>query len=291
MSALDKVKAFTTGPRAPWIIGGLGLAAVYFWWTRTPAAPGDGDATGAAGAVYDENSGQWIAAGDTSGGFTTGYGGVVNPRIPPTIPAPEDPDDPATDPADTLPLTNDQWINRAISYLMSRLVTAEFAQSALMKAAGGEPMSIAEMAAVSLAMQALGPPPQGFPAMNAAPLPPPPGIPQQPPPPQEEEPAPPTPIEPVPPTEPTEPPAQPAGKFLALTRNFLGVNMGTSLVLDRIARNAGMPAILSDTKTRKVVNRTAIDRIWYHPNNAALRAKYGGDWTKINAGDKVYVPA
>lgn len=306
MSGLDKFKGLATGKRAPLIMGGLVAVVGYLWWTRR--APAEDTAAGA----IDPSTGEWVpgsAAGTAAGssGTTSGvdYTGVINPRVPPTIPAPPSTTDPAADPADPAPtaepLTNDQWVNRAISYLMARLFTAEFAQTALTKAQFGEPLTVAEMAAVGVAFAGLGPPPDGFPPLGAAPIPIP-GVPVPPPPvvvPPGEPPIDPIPLPPIPnpgpidpiPLPPVVPPKAPVGRFLALTQKFLGMNMGTSLVLDKLARDAGLPGIVASSKDRRVVNRTAIDKIWYAPQNAALRAKYGGDWTKINAGDRVWVPA
>lgn len=316
MSGLDKLKGIATGKRAPLIMGGLVAVAGYLWWTRR--APAEDTAAGA----IDPETGEWVpgsasgSSGGTAAGTSSGvdYTGVTNPRVPPTIPAPPSTADPAADPADPPPAaepeTNDQWVNRAISYLMARLFTAEFAQTALVKAQFGEPLSVAEMAAVGVAFAGLGPPPNGFPPLGAAPIPLP-GVPLPPPPvvvppgvppvdplppvvlPTIPNPGPidPTPLPPVVVPPVVVAPKAPVGRFLALTQKFLGVNMGTSLVLDKLARDAGLPGVVASSRDRRVVNRTAIDKIWYAPQNAALRAKYRGDWTKINAGDRVWVPA
>jgi hypothetical protein len=284
---LETLKTQLSGKRAPWIIGGLAAAAGYFWWTRRAPAIDPAAIDPATGLPWDIGS----ATGDL-GGVPVGGGGVVNPRVPPTIPAPLDPATPA-DPADSAdpppPENNDQWVNRAITYLMARLFTAEFAQTALTKAQFGEPLTVAEMAAVGVAMAGLGPPPDGFPPLGAAPLPGVPGLPV----PTIPNPNP-GPIDPLPPIDPPVPPPAPLGKFLALTGKFIpSYQYGTSLVLDKIARDHGFPAILSnasDPKKRAVTNRTAIDRIWHAPQNAALRAKYGGDWTKLKLNDQVWVP-
>jgi hypothetical protein len=70
--------------------------------------------------------------------------------------------------------SNAEWISAATDVLVARGFSAGFAQTALTKAVDGEPLSVQEKAAVSLALALLGVgPPGGMPPLGSDPAPPP----------------------------------------------------------------------------------------------------------------------
>lgn len=68
--------------------------------------------------------------------------------------------------------SNAEWASAAIDTLVARGFSAGFAQTAITKALDGEPLSLSEKAAVSLALALLGvSPPAGMPPLNSDPAP------------------------------------------------------------------------------------------------------------------------
>lgn len=93
------------------------------------------------------------------------------------------------------------------------------------------------------------------------------------------------------PTTPTTPPSTPPpsggttrgpGNRFTIPKGFVpDSQMGYSHVMRKIMQQFyGQP--VDNAKVRST--------IWYHPMNAALVAKYAGNWTKLKAGDSIYLP-
>lgn len=137
--------------KRPWLLLiPVGLAA-YFWFIR-PNIQGGQDTEG-------EEEGLELDGGPFPG----------DDRIPGPI-GDDDDDDDSSSPS-TID-TNLEWERQAIDFLTARGFAASFAQAAVTKALTGQPLTVGEMAAVSLAMAALGNPPDGMPPLSEAPPPP-----------------------------------------------------------------------------------------------------------------------
>jgi hypothetical protein len=238
---LDELKGLVK--ERPWVLAIPVGAAVYFWWVRRPPAeeaePGEEDTEGLDGGAFT--------------GREPGPDGAADPGTP----APVTPG---------RPTTNAEWESAAIDYLVARGFSAAFAQTAVVKALTGEPLSTAEIAAVSLALAALGNPPEGMPPIGAAPPPPPPVTPP-----------PPTKPKPPPVTKPAPKPAPkpPAPAYIAVkVAKWKSPNPPWNSTISGIAAHYGYGG-----------NWRAV---WNDARNAALRAKRGAP-ERIRPGDTVYV--
>lgn len=246
----EQVKNATTGKRAPFLIGGLGLVVLYLWWTRGRVQAAADTAAATDTGVLPTGDIARVPAGAASGSTaTTSTTETPFPDVPPA--------------------TNDQWALRAISWLVAHLFTGEFAQAAVQKALAGEALTIPEMSAVGMAIAGIGPPPQGMPPLTGLP-------------PVDKSPAP-------------TPAPTATGLWFTIPAGYVPAGaQGTSQVFDRLAREHGYPAVLTNptnAKTRTVSNRAAVDAIWYALPNVVPRAKYGNDWTKLRSGDRIWIPA
>lgn len=150
MSAVDE--AIAAVKKRPWMLALPVGVAVYWWWSRTPPAsdevPVEESTEGLDGGPYTGRE-----PGPAGEGLDPGTGG---------------------NPVPSRPTTNAQWEALAIDYLIGRLYTPAYAQTAITKALTGEPLTVAEKAAVGLAIFAYGNPPEGMPPLGADPGPTPP---------------------------------------------------------------------------------------------------------------------
>lgn len=87
---------------------------------------------------------------------------------------------------------------------------------------------------------------------------------------------------PKPPSGTPPAPTKGPGTTFTIPSNFVPAGqMGYSHVMRKIMQQFyGLP----------LENSAARSKIWYHPNNAALVARYAANWTKLRAGDKIYLP-
>lgn len=91
----------------------------------------------------------------------------------------------------------------------------------------------------------------------------------------------PPPVTTPPPTS-TTPVTKGPGTTFTIPSNFVPANQnGTSAVMGKIMTQFyGVPYTNTSVRTK----------IWYHPSNAVLNAKYATDWSKLRMGDRVYLP-
>jgi hypothetical protein len=133
--------------RRPWLLAlPVGVAIYWFWSRQEPGV--EEPATDDEGLDGDQFTGR--EPGPEGEGLPAPEGGAVTPNRP---------------------TTNGQWETLAIEYLIGRGYTPAYAQTAITKALTGEPLSVAEKAAVGLAIFALGNPPEGMPPLGAEPGP------------------------------------------------------------------------------------------------------------------------
>lgn len=124
------------------VILALALGAGYLWWTR------GANAQAVANVPVEQ----------------TPIGGNVDDRVPPGSAS-------GSTPTVTTPQDNAQWHTAGVALLTALAFDAAFAETSLAKFLGGEPLSLAQRAAVSLVLARLGSPPNGAPSIVMEPPP------------------------------------------------------------------------------------------------------------------------
>lgn len=167
------------------------------------------------------------------------------------------------EPPEGMLTTNDQWAQAAAERMAGYGWDPAAVVSALGRFLARLPLTQQEAEIVTTARALTGEPPVGGPwgIIPALPVP---------------SPAPVTP----PPAVTPPPPVASAGRTFTIPPTWPG--QGTSQIMDRVMK--------SHSYNDGIRDRAGLDKIWYHPNNAALRAKRANDWSKLRAPDTIFIP-
>lgn len=162
-------------------------------------------ATGLGIAVWNRRNNSPVEVEDTSG--VPGVGtGAVGGMIPTTPTAP-------TEPTPTAPTTNEEWGQRAITWLIGQNYDATLSDSAIRKYLAGMQPSVSERVLIGMALARFGAPPQLLPPVDESV--PPSRTPIVPPPPSQA----PPPVRPAP-TPPAPPPvSRPSVRYYTVVKN------------------------------------------------------------------------